>query len=292
MSHLRKFAAALAVTTLCLATPALAQSTTETTAAAQPADPAAVVATVGERTITNADLDQAMADMAQQFASFPEAERRARALDSLIDIHVLAGEARKAGIDKDEELARRIDLLTNRALHNGYFQSKIQPTVSDADLKARYDEEVGKAEPEQEVKARHILVKTEEEAKAIIAELDGGADFVELAKTKSTGPSGPQGGDLGYFGKGRMVPEFEQAAFALEKGAYTKEPVKSQFGFHVIKVDDKRDRALPSFDQTKERLRQLILTEKYAEAVRKGREAVGVTIADESLKLPDAAPQQ
>ena len=295
-----KLAALLVASSALLALPALAQSTTEGGAAgAAPdasvqvqRDPAGVVARVGEREITNADLDQALADMAQQFRSFPEAERRARALDSIIDIHVLAGEARKIGLDKQEALARRIDFLTERALHNAFFQTNIAPSVSDEDLRKRYDAEVAKTTPEQEVRARHILVKTEDEAKAIIAALDGGADFETLAKEKSTGPSGPQGGDLGYFQRGRMVPEFEKAAFAMEAGAYTKEPVKTQFGFHVIKVEDKRDRPLPTFEQTKDRLRQLVLTERYAEAVQAGRTAANVEVTDESLKLPEPAPQQ
>ncbi len=244
------------------------------------------MAKVGDVAITSADLDQAMDDMAQQFANFPEEQRRARALDSLIDIKVLAKQAEAQGLDEDPELKRRMDLLRNRALHNGYFETVVRPSVTDADLQARYDQEIGAATPEQEVSARHILVKTEDEAKAIIAELDGGADFVELAKAKSTGPSGPNGGDLGYFGKGRMVPEFEQAAFAMETGAYTKEPVKTQFGFHIIKVENKRDVALPTFEQSKEQLQQIVLTEKYAAAVEEGREAVGVEILDETLVLP------
>jgi len=245
-----------------------------------------VLAKVGEKSITQADLDQALKDMGQQFANFPEAQRKARALDSLIDIHVLAAKAEKVGLLDDAETKRRLDLLRNRALHNGYFESKVQPTVDEAAMKARYDKEIGSATPEQEVSARHILVKTEEEAKAIIAELDGGADFIELAKTKSTGPSGPKGGELGYFGKGRMVPEFEQAAFALENGAYTKEPVKSQFGFHVIRVDDKRDKPLPSYEASKQQLRQVMLSEAYAAAVKDARTELGAEILDETLKLP------
>ncbi|MDA8870864.1 peptidylprolyl isomerase, partial [Rhizobiaceae bacterium] len=155
------------------------------------------------------------------------------------------------------------------------------------DVKARYDKEIGETTPEQEVQARHILVKTQEEADAIIAELDGGADFETLAKEKSTGPSGPQGGDLGFFAKGRMVPEFETAAFGMEDGEYTKEPVKTQFGFHVIQRVGSRDVALPTLEQAGEQLRQFLLTERYAETVQKGREEVGVELIDKTLALPD-----
>lgn len=245
-----------------------------------------VLAKVGDRTITAADLDQAMGDMAQQFQSFPEAERRARALDSLIDINVLAILAEKEGLQNEQDIQRRIELLRARTLHNGYFQKKIQPAITPDTLKKRYEEESAKVKAQQEVSARHILVKTEEEAKAIIAELDGGKDFIELAKEKSTGPSGPNGGDLGYFGSGRMVPEFEKAAFALEKGAYTKEAVKTQFGFHIIRVDDKRDQPKPTFEQSQQQIRQLVLTEAYGKAIEKGRAEVGAEVLDESLKLP------
>ena len=160
---------------------------------------AAVVAKVAGKEITTADLDQALKDMGQQFQSFPGEERRARALDALIDIEVLAIKGREAGLDNDDEVKRRLALLQARALHNAYFKNKIEPVVTDAMIKARYDIEAGKTTPEQEVSARHILVKTEDEARAVVKELEGGADFVELAKAKSTGPSGTNGGDLGFF---------------------------------------------------------------------------------------------
>lgn len=246
-----------------------------------------VVATVGDRKITGADLDQALKDMAQQFQSFPESQRRARALDALIDLNIFAIQAEKEGLANDAELERRLNLLRVRALHNGYFQKRIQPTVTEEQMKARFEEEDAKIKPQQEVSARHILVKTEAEALAIIKELEAGKDFVELAKEKSTGPSGPNGGDLGFFGPGRMVPEFETAAFALEAGAYTKKPVKTQFGFHIIKVDEKRDQPKPTFEASRNQVRQVLLSEAYAKAVQEGREAIGAEILDESLKLPE-----
>ena len=287
-------ALALTISGAFAAAPAFAQTTdapkAETPAAAAPA-PDAVVATVGDVAITNAKLDQAVAEMGQQFQNVPAEQRRARALDALIDIEVFAALARKDGLDKNAEVQRQTELLVNRALHNNYFRRTIQPAITDEMLKARYDAELAKVEPEQEVKARHILVKTKDEAKAIIKQLEEGGDFVAIAKEKSTGPSGPQGGDLGWFGKGRMVPEFETAAFALEKGAFTREPVKSQFGYHVIRKDDVRDRPLPNFEQAKGQLRQLLMTEAYAKAVEEGRAALGVALKDESLKLPEAPKQ-
>ncbi len=246
-----------------------------------------VLAKVGDREITAADVDQAGRDMAQQFQNVPQAERRARVLDSLIDFTTLSVLAEQAGLDEGAELKRRLVLLRSRALHNEYFLKNIQPSVSDEMVKARFDTEIAKMTPEKQVKARHILVKTADEANAIIKELEGGADFAELAKTKSTGPSGPKGGDLGVFGKGQMVPAFEAAAFALETGAYSKQPVQTQFGFHIIKVEEQINKPLPTFEQLQGQMRQLLLTEAYTGAIRSGRDKLGVQLMDESLKLPE-----
>ena len=279
LSHLSSSVAKTALPLLLVSTMALSSGAF--------AQEAKVLAKIGDRTITSADLDQAMGDMAQQFQSFPEAERRARALDSLIDINVLAIQAEKEGYQNQADIKRRIELLRARTLHNGYFQKKIQPNITEETMKERFEQESAKITPQQEVSARHILVKTEEEAKAIIKDLEAGKDFIELAKEKSTGPSGPNGGDLGFFGPGRMVPEFEQAAFKLEKGAFTKEPVKTQFGFHIIRVDEKRDQPKPTYEQSKQHIRQLMLTEAYGKAIEQSRTEVGVELLDESLKLPN-----
>ena len=244
-----------------------------------------VVAKIGERTITNADLDAAMIRLQQQFQNIPEDQRRPRVLDALIDFAAFANKAEEAGLDKKPETARLLDYLRLQALHNAFFVETIQGTITEEGMKARYDKQVAEVKPEKEVHARHILVKTKEEAEAIIKELDGGADFVELAKAKSTGPSGPNGGDLGFFGKGRMVPAFEQAAFALQPGEYSREPVQTQFGFHVMKVDEVRDVAPPSFEQSKEQIRQVMLSEAYAAAVKEARAEQDAEVLDDTLKL-------
>jgi len=137
------------------------------------------------------------------------------------------------------------------------------------------------------------LLKTEEEALAVISELDGGKDFAELAKEKSTGPTGPNGGDLDFFGKGQMVPEFEEAAFALEMGEYTKAPVKTQFGFHVILKEEERDAPLPTFEAAQDEVRQIVLREKYFSLIEAEREAAVIDVLDEDLKAAmDAARSQ
>lgn len=227
-----------------------------------------------------------------QFEQLQGAQKQLAILSALIDVKSLAKKATADAMDQDEDFQKRLEFLKDRSLHNAYFQKNVIANISDEDVKARFEKEIAAIEPEQELRARHILVKTAEEANAIIAELDGGADFVELAKTKSTGPSGPQGGDLGFFGKGQMVPPFEAAAFALEAGAYTKAPVQTQFGFHVIKLEEKRDRPLPKFEEVQDQMRQVVLRERYLETVKEARSLSNVEILDEELKASYEKIQQ
>ena len=227
-----------------------------------------------------------------QFEQLQGAQKQLAILSALIDVKSLAKKATADKMDQDEVFQKRLEFLKDRSLHNAYFQKNVIANISDEDVKARFEKEIAAIEPEQELRARHILVKTAEEANAIIAELDGGADFVELAKTKSTGPSGPQGGDLGFFGKGQMVPPFEAAAFALEAGAYTKAPVQTQFGFHVIKLEEKRDRPLPKFEEVQDQMRQVVLRERYLETVKEARSLSNVEILDEELKASYEKIQQ
>ena len=254
-------------------------------APAKPVDPAAVVATVNGQAITEADLTLAESDLDQQFSRLPAEQRRAAALSAIIEIRLLAGEAKAKGFDKDPEFQRRMQFLQDRALHSQVVEQEVSKAITDDEVRARYDKEIAAAPPVNEVHARHILVKTKEEAEAIIKQLDGGAKFEDIAKEKSSDAgSGANGGDLGYFGPGQMVPEFEKAAFALEPGTYTKEPVQTQFGWHVIKVEDKRAQQPPAFDQVKAQVRSLLLRDKYFELVKSLRGAAKVDVADPELK--------
>jgi peptidyl-prolyl cis-trans isomerase C len=271
-----------------LASLSLAAAVALNAAAAQaqdskPAD--TVVATIAGETITEADLTQAMADLDQQFARLPEEQKRAAALSAIIEIKLLANEARAKGLDKSEEFQRRMAFLQQRALHSEVIENEVAGKITDEDIRKRYDAEIADTPPTNEVHARHILVKTKEEADAIVKQLDGGAKFEDIAKEKSSDPgSGAQGGDLGWFGAGQMVPEFEKAAFALEVGSYTKEPVQSQFGWHIIKLEDKRAKQPPAFDEVKEQFRSLVLREKYFALVKQLREAGKVDVTDPDLK--------
>ena len=271
------------------ATLSLAQdNTTPATppAATAPAlDPATVVANVDGQPITEADVQLAESELDQQFAQLAPEQKRAAALSAIIEIRVLANKAKAAGYDNDAEFKRRMDFLNQRALHAELIEKEIAPQVNDEAIRARYDKEMAETKPVNEVKASHILVKTKEEAEAVIKDLDAGKKFEDIAKEKSTDPgSGANGGDLGYFGPGQMVPEFEAAAFALNVGEYTKTPVQSQFGFHIIKVDDKRAKQPPAYDTVKDQIRQIVFRDKYFETVKGLRGAAKVEITDPALK--------
>ncbi|HMF69774.1 MAG TPA: peptidylprolyl isomerase [Phyllobacterium sp.] len=244
------------------------------------ADPDKVLATINGSKITNKDVDQISADLDPQFAKLPDDQRRLAALAAIIDIKSLAAKAEAEKLDQTPEFKARLEFLKDRALHNDYFKQQVVDKITDADIRARYDKEIAAMPPQNEVRARHILVKTKEEAEAIIKQLDGGAKFEDVAKEKSTDGSAAQGGDLGYFGPGQMVPEFDKAANALEVGQYTKEPVQTQFGFHVIKLEDKRTQQPPAFDQVKDQVKSILIREKYMELVKKDRGDLKIEYTD------------
>jgi peptidyl-prolyl cis-trans isomerase C len=250
--------------------------------AADASDP--VIAKVGTQEIHQSEIDLGVANLDPQLAQLPDDQKKLAALSASIDVKTIAQLATKDGLDQTPDFKNRMEFLRERELHNAYFKKNIVGSVTDADVKARYDEEIKKLPPQEEVHARHILVKTEDEAKDIIKQLDAGKDFAELAKEKSSDPNKSEGGDLGYFSKGRMVKEFEDAAFALKKGEYTKTPVKTQFGFHIIKVEDTRTAPPPPFDQVKDQIRQLVMRDKYLALLAKSREGVKIDILDDKLK--------
>jgi len=192
----------------------------------------------------------------QQPASQATQEQTEAVQNELTDIYLLSNTDRAAELKQGADLSARIELQTRAMIAQAVatdFISKNQAT--EEEMHALYDEQMKLAAP-LEFKARHILVETQGEAVDIIAQLEGGADFAELAKEKSTGPSGPSGGDLGWFPPDRMVPEFSQAVQALADGAFTKVPVQTQFGWHVILREDSRESTPPPYDSVKDVLKQ------------------------------------
>ena len=251
-----------------------------------------VVARVDGVEITDTDLALVGVEYAQDLMQVPEEMRHKVLIDVMVDMHVLANAALKAGLDKDPEFTKHIAYLKVRALRDRYFRKEVELQPKEEDLKASYDAKYANFEGPEERRARHILVKTEEEAAALIKELDAGKDFAELAKEKSTGPTGPKGGDLGFFAKGRMVPVFEEAAYALEIGAYTAKPVQSQFGWHVIKLEETRKQPAPAFEAVKENLRTEILQVRFQDVMGKLKADAKIEIigAPAVTETPEATP--
>lgn len=252
-----------------------------------------VVARVDGVDITETDLALVGVEYAQDLMQIPEEARRKVLIDVMVDMHVLANAALKAGLADSDEFKKHLSYLKTRALRDHYFRKEVELQPDEAEVRARYDAEFGNYEGPVERRARHILVKTKEEAEALISELDGGKDFAELAKEKSTGPTGPNGGDLGFFAKGRMVPEFETAAFALDVGGYSKEPVETQFGWHVIKVEEERKQPAPAFEQVAEGLRTEIIRDRFQAVMEKLKadariELLDPAATDDAAKQPDA----
>lgn len=243
-----------------------------------------VVATVNGMEITEGDLAVAGEEYGAQFGNLPEPQRRAALLSALIEIRLLASQAEEKGLADGEDFAKRMAFLREQALHAAFIEKVVDGAVSEDEVRASYDKQIADAPAVNEVRARHILVKTKEEAEAIIKQLEEGGNFEEIAKEKSTDGAAANGGDLGYFTSGQMVPEFEKAAFALNPGEHSKEPVETQFGFHVIKVEDKRAKQPPAFDAVKDRVRSMLVREKYVEEVSALRDAAEVDVKDPALK--------
>lgn len=176
-------------------------------------------------------------------------------IERTIDLELILKASEQAGLREDAVVQEQIEAISRDVLRQTYLERLAETAVTEAELREAYDTYVQENPPEQ-VRARHILVESESEAQEIIGQLDGGADFAELAREKSTGPTGENGGDLGYFERGQMVAPFAEAAFGLEPGSYTETPVQTQFGWHVILVEDKRTGEPPSFEELQPQLRQ------------------------------------
>ncbi len=199
-------------------------------------------------------------------------------VERLVDFK-LAGEAgRAAGLASDERVKAFVVKAEEQAIRDVYLEREITARITDAAIQDAYKAYSAANPPAEELHARHILVETEEEAQEIIALLDGGADFAELAKERSTGPSGPKGGDLGYFTAEQMVPEFSEAAAALEPRQHTAEPAKTQFGWHVIKLEDRRTSQAASLEEVEPQLREQLAREAVEAVLGSLREGAEIEI--------------
>lgn len=257
-----------------------------------------VILEVGEREIRKSEV-QAVWDglfpegQAPDFDTVEEPIKQ-NVLRGTVSEYLLYDEALEADIDEQEAVQRRIEEARRKLIVRAFIDHKGETLISEDDVKAEYDRIVRETRGKEEIRARHILVDSEETVKKIAQELEEGGDFEALAKEYSADPgSREQGGDLGYFSEGQMVPEFEKAAFALKKGEVS-EPVESSFGWHVIKLVDRRDLKAPTFTELRETIRKKLMEERLNEYVNKLLDSTPINYygpdgeKKELTKMPDS----
>jgi peptidyl-prolyl cis-trans isomerase C len=258
---------------------------------AQDANP--VLAKVNGAEIRQSDLALAEEELGPSLAQMDPATKKENVLAFLIDMKIVAKAAEDKKVENNEDFKKRLAFTRNRLLMDSLLATEGKAATTDEAMKKVYEDASKQITGEQEVHARHILVETEDEAKAVADELKKGADFAELAKKKSKDPGASDGGDLGFFTKDQMVPEFSTVAFALEPGKIS-DPVKSQFGWHIIKVEEKRNRKAPEFEQVKAQIETYVTRKAQADYVAKLRETAKVERMDkpdEAAAKPEAAKE-
>jgi peptidyl-prolyl cis-trans isomerase C len=247
--HVRKFAKTAAFgLSLSFASAALAQS------------PDTVVAELNGTPITFADI----VAFQQGIPNAAEMETTAilpRLIEFYIDQKLMMAAAKGRGLEKDPQVQEQLQRLEDELVRQAYLRDEISDRVTEERIREAYDKAMETYVQDEEIRARHILVKTQEEGEAILRDLSDGATFEDLARERSTGPSGPNGGDLGYFTRGMMVPPFSEAAYALQPGEVSSSPVQTDFGWHVIKVEDRRMKPPPSFEEMRVELRNTLSDE-------------------------------
>jgi len=233
----------------------------------EPGNP--VVATVDGRDITRVDVYRYIQAMPANVQQLPAAQVYPLALQQVINTRLIQNKAEDADLENDPEVQQQLDMAQQQIIRNVYIQRKVDEQITEDKLQKEYKEYLKELPEVEERKARHILVESEEKAKELISQLEEGAKFGDLARENSVGPTASEGGELGWFAKEDMVPEFADVAFNMDKGKYTKAPVQTQFGWHVILIEDIRDRPAPSFEEMKPmlqvQLRREILEDMLAD---------------------------
>jgi peptidyl-prolyl cis-trans isomerase C len=276
----RRTIAFAAVAALLIVLPAVSgcskDSASEAPAASGP-DP--VVARVNGVDIKQSDLALAEEDVGADMQAAPAEARREHLISYLADVIMVTQAAEKKKLADNPEFKRRLTFLRNKLLMGFELQDEAKAAMTEDALKQTYNDAVKSMGGQEEVRARHILVDKEEEAKAIADQLKGGADFATLAKEKSKDPGAADGGDLGYFTKDQMVPEFADVAFKMYPGQLSN-PVKSQFGWHIIKVEDKRTKQPPEFEKVKDQIEAYVARKAQSEFVAKLRQTAKIERLD------------
>ena len=243
--------------------------------AQDPGDP--VLATVNGTAITLSNLQALRAGMPAQYQQLPLAMLQSHLLDRAINDELLMQASEALKLDESAEVLHRMKLIKRRLAAELYLDQYLQEQINDDTITTAYNDYIAANEPQGKVSARHILVKTEAEANEVISALQGGADFAELAKERSIGPSGPKGGDLGAFGRAEMVAPFAEAAFSMSPGEFSSTPVQTQFGWHVILVEDVVEGTHPSLEEIRSQLESEVsrrLVAQHYEALAEKAEIV------------------
>ena len=238
-------------------------------------DPVVARANGGE--VRRSDVMRLLAQLPAEARGMPPEQLFAVGVERAIDRLLVAEAARNEGLGDDPDVRRRLEAAETDVLWEAYLQGRIRQELSEARIRGAYDK-IAAAATEDEVKARHILLAGEQEARAVIRELEGGADFQKLARAKSVGPSRESGGDLGYFRRAQMVAEFSEAAFAMAPGEFSKAPVKTRFGWHVILVEKRRRAEAPTMQEALPGIQQAITREILAEVLGGLRESADIEV--------------
>jgi peptidyl-prolyl cis-trans isomerase C len=250
-----------------------------------------VLAKVNGAEIRASDVALAEEELGPSLAQMDPATKKENVLSFLIDMKIVSKEAEDKKIADRDDFKTRLAFARNRLLMDNLLAVEGKAATTDENMKKVYEEAAKQISGEQEVHARHILVESEDQAKKVAEDLKKGTDFAELAKKESKDPGASDGGDLGFFTKDQMVPEFSAAAFALEPGKIS-DPVKTQFGWHIIKVEEKRTRKAPDFEQVKPQIETYVVRKAQADYVAKLRTAAKVERLDkpqDATAKPDAA---
>jgi peptidyl-prolyl cis-trans isomerase C len=292
---LRNFAVILSVLAACGCASNNAES------AKKPEQKGQVLVDVNGTNITTEDFKKEVEILPPYLKPMTETpEGRKEMLDSMIVRELVLQEARKSGIEKSPAVVDRLEDLKKRVIIEAYWKQKVeeQAKISDADIQKFYDSNKEKFKTGDQVRASHILLKTEKEAQDVLAQLKAGGNFEDLARKYSTDPAGAKGGDLGWFGKGSMIPEFEKAAFALKEGQISG-IIKTKFGYHIIKLTGKRTAGTLPLAEVKDQIKAALLPEKQQEIFKKMRDELKKTAkytineaALKSLGTTPAAPEK
>lgn len=249
-----------------------------------PAFADAVVAKINGIEIKESDLKLAEAEVGSELHSIPEDKRKRLLLEFMIEMRLFAEAADGQKLTTGPDFEKRLAYWNMRAKRDAFYEASVRGGISEAVVRGIYDDKVKEIPREDEVNASHILVDGEEKAKEVLGKVEKGEDFSKLAEEYSSDPgSKANGGKLGYFGKGQMVKEFETAAFALKKGEVSK-PVQSKFGWHIIKIEDRREKPLPTYEQVKDQILDSMVQQKGQQVAQELRGKAEIDYVDPEIR--------